>query len=105
MNAEMKGNQPMRTIHLETGKRDIALTIRTTKQERNLIDQAAKQLGVSRTDFLLESACREAQNVLLDTTYFGLDAKAFKTFRDLLDEPPQNLERVRHLLKTRAPWE
>jgi len=95
----------MYTMHLEPSKRDIALTIRTTKQERNLIDQAAKQLGVSRTDFLLESACREAQNVLLDTTYFGLDAKAFKKFRDLLDEPPQNLERVRRLLKTKAPWE
>jgi uncharacterized protein (DUF1778 family) len=95
----------MHTTHLKTGKRDIALTIRTTKQERNLIDQAAKRLGVSRTDFLLESACREAQNVLLDTTYFGLDAKAFKKFCDLLDAPPQNLDRVRRLLKTKAPWE
>ncbi|MGH8710430.1 MAG: DUF1778 domain-containing protein [Burkholderiales bacterium] len=95
----------MYTTHLKTGKRDIALTIRTTKQERNLIDQAAKRLGVSRTDFLLESACREAQDVLLDTTYFGLDAKGFKKFCDLLDAPPQSLERVRRLLKTKAPWE
>jgi uncharacterized protein (DUF1778 family) len=97
--------QAMYTTHLKRGKRDIALTIRTTKQERNLIDQAAKRLGVSRTDFLLESACREAQDVLLDTTHFGLDAKVFKKFCDLLDAPPQNLERVRRLLKTRAPWE
>ena len=95
----------MYRTHHESGKREIALTIRTTKWERNLIDQAAEKLGMSRTDFLLESACREAQNVLLDTNYFGLDAKAFKKFCDLLDAPPQNLEGLRRLLKTKAPWE
>jgi uncharacterized protein (DUF1778 family) len=95
----------MHRINQDGGKREIALTIRTTQWERDLIDQAAEKLGVSRTEFLLESACRAAQNVLLDTSYFGLDAKAFKKFCDLLDAPPQNLEGLRRLLKTKAPWE
>ena len=91
--------------HHDGGKRDIALTIRTTKKERSLIDQAAEKLGMSRTDFLLESACNEAQHVLLDTNYFGLNTKDFKKFCDLLDAPPQNIEGLRRLLKTEAPWE
>jgi uncharacterized protein (DUF1778 family) len=89
----------------DSGKREIALTIRTTQWERDLIDQAAEKLGVSRTEFLVASACREAQNVLVDTSYFGLNAAAFKKFCDLLDVPPQNLEGLRRLLKTKAPWE
>ena len=95
----------MHHVHHDGGKREIALTIRTTQWERDLIDQAAEKLGISRTEFLLESACREAQNVLLDTSYCGLDAKAFKKFCDLLDAPLQNLEGLRRLLKTKAPWE
>lgn len=95
----------MYQTHHDGGKRDVAVTIRTTQRERSLIDQAAERLGMSRTEFLLESACNEAQQVLLDTNYFGLDAKAFKAFCDLLDAPPQNIEGLRRLLTTKAPWE
>jgi uncharacterized protein (DUF1778 family) len=89
----------------DSGKRDIALTIRTTEKERKLIDQAAEKLGMSRTDFLLESACNEAQQVLLDTNHFVLGQKDFKKFCELLDAPPPNLAGLRRLLKTKAPWE
>ena len=87
------------------GKRDVALTIRTSKRERSLIDQAAEKLGMSRTDFLLESACNEAQHVLLDTNHFALNTKDFKKFCELLDAPPPNLAGLRHMLKKKAPWE
>jgi uncharacterized protein (DUF1778 family) len=95
----------MYQAHHDSGKREIAITIRTTKWERSLIDQAAEKLGMTRTEFLLESACNEAQQVLLDTNYFGLSAETFKKFSDLLDAPPQNIEGLRRLLKTKAPWE
>lgn len=95
----------MYQTHHDGGKRDIALTIRTTQRERSLIDQAAAKLGKSRTEFLLESACNEAQHVLLDTVHFGLSAELFKKFNELLDAPPQNLEGLRRLLTTKAPWE
>ena len=91
--------------HHDGSKRDVALTIRTTQQERRLIDQAAEKLGMSRTEFLLESACNEAQHVLLDTSYFGLSAKDFKKFCALLDAPVQNVAGLRRLLQTKAPWE
>ena len=95
----------MYQTHHDGGKRDVAVTIRTTERERSLIDQAAEKLGMSRTEFLLESACNEAQQVLLDTVNFGLSAEAFKQFSDLLDAPPQNTEGLRRLLTTKSPWE
>ena len=90
--------------YLERGKRDVAITIRTSKRERNLIDEAAKKLGMSRTDFLLESACNEAQQVLLDTNQFALNTKDFKRFIELLEAPPPNLAGLRRMLKKKAPW-
>jgi uncharacterized protein (DUF1778 family) len=86
-------------------KCDIAMTVRISEQERTLIDRAAKTLGMSRTAFLLESACNEAQNVLLDTNWFGLNAKDFKTFCERLNAPPPNLEGLRRMLTTKAAWE
>ncbi len=91
--------------YLERGKRDVAITIRTSQRERTLIDQAAKKLGLSRTDFLLESACNEAQQVLLDTNQFALNPKDFQRFVELLEAPPPNLAGLQRMLKKKAPWE
>lgn len=90
---------------LERGNRDVAITIRTSQRERNLIDQAAKKLGLSRTEFLLESACNEARQILLDTNQFTLNAKDFKRFIELLEAPPPNPTGLRRMLKKKAPWE
>jgi len=37
-----------------------------------MIDHAAETLGKSRSDFMLELACREAEAVLLDRRFFQL---------------------------------
>ncbi|MEI2713951.1 MAG: DUF1778 domain-containing protein [Nocardioides sp.] len=53
----------------------VTISIRAKAGQRDLIDQAADRLGRSRSDFMLEAACRQAEDVLLDQTYFALDAK------------------------------
>lgn len=83
----------------------LIISIRAKARQRDLIDQAAERLGRSRSDFMLEAACREAEDVLLDQTYFGLDAKSFKKFQNLLDKKTEPTERLRGFLKTKAPWE
>lgn len=85
--------------------RDRAITIRASRRQRDLIDRAAAALGKSRSDFMLESACREAEQVLLDRTFFRLDADAFARFQALLDQPPPPSPAVRGLLSREAPWE
>ena len=85
--------------------RDININIRAKRTQRDLIDQAAELLGKSRSDFMLETACREAEDVLLDQRVFTLDAEAFAQFQALLDESPADNPRLRKLMAAKAPWE
>ena len=82
----------------------VTISIRAKAGQRDLIDQAADRLGRSRSDFMLEAACRQAEDVLLDQTYFALDAKGFAAFQDMLDSPPAPTDRLRRTLKAQAPW-
>ena len=83
----------------------VTISIRAKAGQRDLIDQAAKRLGRSRSDFMLEAACRQAEDVLLDQTYFALDANGLAAFQALLDEPPAPTDRLRRTLRARAPWD
>lgn len=85
--------------------RDTNINIRAKRAQRDLIDQAAELLGKTRSDFMLETACREAEDVLLDQRVFILDAEAFAQFQALLDAPPADNPRLRKLMVTKAPWE
>jgi len=54
---------------------------------------------------MLEAACSQAEDVLLDQTYFALDAKRFAAFQAMLDKPPAPTDRLRRTLQARAPWD
>ncbi|HEY7031552.1 MAG TPA: DUF1778 domain-containing protein [Thermomicrobiales bacterium] len=89
----------------QTATRDQAINIRVSRRQRDLIDRAAQVLGKSRSDFMIEIACREAEDVLLDRTFFRLDGEAFARFTALLDNPPPPSDELRTLLLSKAPWE
>ena len=82
----------------------VTLSIRAKAGQRDLIDQAADRLGRSRSDFMLEAACRQAEDVLLDQTYFALDSKKMAAFKAMLDNPATPTDRLRRLLRAPAPW-
>lgn len=82
----------------------VTISIRAKANQRNLIDQAAQRLGRSRSDFMLEAACREAEGVLLDQTYFALDSETFAQFQAMLDKSPESTDRLRRLLMRKVPW-
>jgi uncharacterized protein (DUF1778 family) len=86
-------------------KESVSINIRARARQRDLIDQAAERQGRSRSDFMLDVACREAENVLLDQAFFVVDEGTFKTLQQMLDEPLPKTEKLRRLLKTKAPWE
>lgn len=83
----------------------VTISIRAKTGQRDLIDQAASRLGRSRSDFMLEAACRQAEDVLLDQTYFALDEKRFAAFQAMLDQPPAPTDRLRRTLNSPAPWD
>lgn len=80
------------------------INLRATRKQKTLIDQAAEALGRSRSDFMLDTVCREAENVLLDRRYFTLSEEAFRKFTTMLDKPPKENPKLRRLLESKAPW-
>jgi uncharacterized protein (DUF1778 family) len=86
-------------------KESVSINIRAKARQRDLIDQAADRLGRSRSDFMLEAACRQAEDVLLDQAFFTVDANTFEAFQALLDQPLPTTDKLRRLLKTKAPWD
>jgi uncharacterized protein (DUF1778 family) len=103
--AALLGNDTMAQTMEPATTRDLAINIRASRRQRDLIDQAAQVLGKSRSDFMLETACREAEDVLLDRAFFRLDPEAFARFNALLDNPPPPSDELRALLLRKAPWE
>ena len=87
-----------------TGRRE-TINLRASQEQKALIDRAAEALGRTRSDFILETACREAEAVLLDSGYFVLSHDVFRKFSAMLDNPPNSNSRIRRLLRTPAPWE
>ena len=89
----------------QTQNRAAPINIRARTTQRNLIDKAAAMLNKNRSDFMLEAACREAENVLLDQRLFLADDKAWQTFEALIDAPVKDNPALRKLLNDKAPWE
>jgi uncharacterized protein (DUF1778 family) len=83
----------------------VSINIRAKVRQRDLIDQAAERLGRSRSEFMLAAACREAEDVLLDQAFFTVDAGTFAKFQALLARPLPPTDKLRRLLKTKAPWD
>lgn len=67
-------------------KESVFINIRAKIHQRDLIDQAAKRVGRSRSNFMLDAACRQAENTLLDQAFFTVDTNVFKKLQDLLDK-------------------
>jgi uncharacterized protein (DUF1778 family) len=89
----------------QTQNRAAPINIRARTTQRNLIDKAAAMLNKNRSDFMLEAACREAENVLLDQRLFLADDKAWQAFESLINAPVKDNPALRQLLHDKAPWE
>ncbi len=90
--------------HAHAGE-SVPINIRAKAQQRDLIDFAAARLNRSRTDFMLEAACNKAEELLLDQMFFSIDAGTFDKLQALIEQPLPATDRLRRLLKTKAPWD
>ena len=86
-------------------RRGVTINLRASAYVRDLIDRAAALLGQNRTDFMLDSARRRAEDVLLDQRLFLIDKKGYEEFLNILNEPPKPTGELRKLFSTKAPWE
>jgi uncharacterized protein (DUF1778 family) len=92
-------------VRKNAGGRGETINLRATQKQKALIDRAAEALGRSRSDFMLETSCREAETVLLDRRYFTLSEDGFRRFTAMLDKTPTSNPKLRRLLQTKAPWD
>jgi uncharacterized protein (DUF1778 family) len=82
-----------------------SINLRIETSTRQLIDDAAVILGKTRTEFMIESARRQAIDVLLDQRLFMLDSERFDGFMHLLDNPPAPGPKLRSLLRRVPSWQ
>jgi uncharacterized protein (DUF1778 family) len=78
--------QPMATSSAST-IRTRRINLRATNHQEKLIRTGAESAGVSVTDFILESACLQAEHVLADKREFVASPKQWKAFVEALDRP------------------
>ena len=81
-----------------------SINLRIETQTRQLIDDAAAVLGKTRTEFMVESARRQAIDILLDQRLFVLDPDRYEAFVDALDNPPAPGPKLRSLLRRVPAW-
>ena len=81
-----------------------SINLRVETHTRRLIDEAAAILGKTRTEFMIESARRQAIDVLLEQRLFVLDSDRYDAFLGALDNPPAPGPKLRSLLRRAPSW-
>jgi uncharacterized protein (DUF1778 family) len=76
-----------RTSTRQENVRTRRINLRATGHQELLIRTGAKTAGLSLTDFILESACQQAERALADKRDFSVSAKQWKAFLEVLDRP------------------
>ena len=86
-------------------KEFVTMTVHAKSNQLEWIDLVAEKQGRSRSEFMLDVACREAKDYLLDQANFSASAKTFGDFQSMLGRPLPQTDRLHRLLKTKAPWD
>jgi uncharacterized protein (DUF1778 family) len=84
--------------------REASINIRALRAQRDLIDKAAAVRNKTRSDFMLEAACQEAESVLLDRRLFYLNDADYDAFESAMNAPVEDNPALRELLTKKAPW-
>jgi uncharacterized protein (DUF1778 family) len=85
--------------------RDSTIHIRAPKKTKELIEAAASSAGKSLSEFILDSARRQAVDVLLDQRLFVLEPDQYAAFMRALDNPPPAGPKLKALMKRRPLWQ
>ena len=83
---------------IESRRRSRRLELRTTPDERDLIDRAVAASDTDVTDFVVSNAVEAARRVLADRDRFDLDAKAAEAWDALNARPARDLPGLRRLM-------
>jgi uncharacterized protein (DUF1778 family) len=80
------------------------MDLRTTPEERDLIDRAVAVTGADLTDFVVTHAYQAAQRVMADRDHFELDAAALKEWEAINSRRARDLPGLRKLMERPSPF-
>jgi uncharacterized protein (DUF1778 family) len=81
-----RSNRPLRSLP-GMPRRTGRLNVRASAEQETLIREAAQRRGENLTDFILRSACVEAELTLSEKRNFALPPERWKAFLEALDGP------------------
>ncbi len=81
------------------------INMRVEPSQHALLTKAAALLHKDRSAFILDVACREAENVLLDQRLFQLNDSDFEAFEAAFSAPIPENAKLKALLNEPSPWE
>ena len=85
--------------------KSVPLNMRVDFKKRDLIDVAAAISGSDRTSFILDAACKRAEEVILEQRVFVLEGADFDAFEQALQSSPlKTNDRLRALLDRPSRW-
>ena len=86
-------------------KRTDNINLRITPAMLGLIDRAALVFGKTRTDFILDTVRKAAEEAVLDQRLFILDDEQWQAFKAALDAPPRDNTALNALLSRKPAWD
>jgi uncharacterized protein (DUF1778 family) len=87
-----------------TRARSERLEVRTTKDERALIDRAVAEQGTDLTEFVLSNLTVAARRVLADRTDFVLDPDSAESWEAINRRRARDLPGLRRLMERPSPF-
>jgi uncharacterized protein (DUF1778 family) len=86
-------------------RKDSLIQIRASAETKAILGRAAELRGQKLSEFMLDSARRQAEEAILDQRAFFLDAEAHDKFLAMLDKPAQPSEAVRARANRKPVWQ
>jgi uncharacterized protein (DUF1778 family) len=85
-------------------RKDDVIQIRASAETKAVLNRAAALRGQKLSEFMLDSARRQAEEAILDQRIFFLDAKAHEKFLALLDSPTRRNRGLKALMARKPAW-
>ena len=86
-------------------RKDDVIQIRASAETKAMLNRAAQLRGQKLSEFMLDSARRQAEEAILDQRVFFLDAKTHDAFLALLDAPAKPNAALRALMARKPAWQ
>lgn len=87
-----------------TRLRSERLEVRTTRDERALIDRAVAEQGTDLTEFVISNLTVAARRVLADRTDFALDSESADAWDAINRRRARDLPGLRRLMERPSPF-